>query len=81
MRATGALSYIPAPPRPLTLASSLRVGPRAGAGLLRKKCTYNACEIVFVEFTDTTSPFLVARVVLALRLLARLALFRESLPL
>ena len=36
MRATGALSYIPAPPRPLTLASSLRVGPRGGGGLLRK---------------------------------------------
>ena len=30
---------------------------------------------------DTTSPFLAARVVLALRLLARLALFRQSLPL
>ena len=27
---------IPPPPRPLTLASSLRVGPRGGGGLLRK---------------------------------------------
>ena len=36
MRATRALNYIPAPPRPPTLASSLRVGPRGGGGLLRK---------------------------------------------
>ena len=28
--------HIPPPPRPLTLASSLRVGPRGGGGLLRK---------------------------------------------
>ena len=61
---------IPPPPRPLTLASSLRMGPLAGGGLLRKSL-HDECFNYHVTTRPTTETarhaFLTARTTLNLK--------------